>query len=470
MARRSTPSLYGRVHGFAEKALDLLWRSPWLERAGRALVSSLFGRSLRRLRSHPSVAQVLIRGSYVEERFRPLLSDIDIVVWLRGAPGLPFDQLVSFLECFRAARRFDPSLRDEWQFLIGEMEWPLLEHHGGLLEMDRWCDEGGRRPYHRVPRPPPRLQLAHDWRRHDQWVETAIRFGLPAQHRSPDGVRFAACEKKASVLAARLLDREGPSRRRPVPRSREEFRGRAATLLALRDECASKVLAELGNPPLPRLPAVAKQPADAAILSVGAAVAETFPVQAILWQADVACFVTTETLDESEWGALLRCIDECGAGLPKRAVPHAQRAFSLGAPLLPRRTVAIVPEDGAGPEESMEPLLLREQLLSEALFAGAELRVMADRPAPAVGIPMVTDKLACLVTYFELGVFLPQGGGALELLLDEGRVAGIPPPGSTPERWYDLNCVLFSAVVEALSEEFSVPPEGLLDSELGLRE
>lgn len=470
MARRTCSSLYGRVHGVATRVLSFLWRSASLERAGLGLVSALLRGSLRRLRAHPAVERVLIRGSYLGERFNPLLSDIDIVVWLHGSGAPPFDRLVSFLDRLRTTRRLDPSLRDEWQFLIGALEWPLLERHGGLLEMDRWCDETGRRPFRNVPPPSPRLQLAHDWRRHDQWTETAMRFGLPRPGQPADGVRFAACEKKASVLAARLLGRAEPSRRRPPPRSTEEFLDRAASLLALRDRCASRVFAEIESPRPLRLSVPTNLPSDTRLLDVAAAIGETWPLAAVLWQAGVACVVTTEALDEGDWVGILRRIDECGPIPGARSVPYSQRVFSLGAPLLPRRTVTAAPALRSGSAEPMQLLLLREQLFCEALFVGADLRILANRPAPAEGPPLITDKLACFVSYFALGVFVPQGGGALEALHRAGRVEEIPPSGSSPARWYELNTALFAQLVEVLSTDPVDAEARVLESSLRVRE
>ncbi len=453
MASRTPFSLYGRVHGVAAKGLYLLARSEWAKSVGLGVVSVFLRRTLVQLRAHPAVARVLIRGSYREERFIPLLSDIDIVVWLHG-PGEPtFARLVEFLECLRAVRRRDPSLRDEWQFLIGEAEWPLLERHGGLLEMDRWCDERRWRPFPEVRPASPQRQRAHDWRRHNQWVETAMRFGLPAPGAPCDAVLFAACEKKARVLAGHLLGQDGPSHRSPPPRSREEFLERAASLLALRDRCASKVLAETGSPPLPTLPVATVRPSDTAVLAFARGIDGQVPLEAIVWQAGVVCLVTSAVLDDRGWLAMLRRIEDHAADLPARVLPYTRQVFALGSPLVPRRTVAVEPEVCSGSAEPFRPALLRAQLVSDALFVGAEFRILADRPVRAEGVPAVTEKLACLLAYFALEVFVPEGGGALEVLRRGGRVGEVPPSGSSPERWHPFNAELFSQLVKALEGE-----------------
>ncbi len=441
-----------RLHDLARQALEGLFRSSLASRAATTWVERSLARATRRLREHPQVEEVWLRGSHGGPAFQPLLSDVDLAIRIRGAGHPGFDEIVSLLDTLRHVRRWDPSIRDEWQLLAGGPEWDVLERFAGLLEMNRWRTLDGRAATSTAPAPPLRLRLAHDWRRLDQWTEAGLRAIFPGPKRRPDGVLFAACEKKVRALASRIRGGPAPTSRDRAPRSHADALERAAALLGLRDGTARDVLAAIGRPELPPLPSVVAHPSDRPFLDAASRVESLADVEAACFLAGTPTFVLRDgpgaeaVRSHGDWIRLLEETSSTDCGRGGGGLPTSRTVLSLQGSLEPIRFVHVDSNDQRGSE--WRPLLLREQLVSASLFAAANVRVLADRAFEGP-LPATTSQLARSLVFLREDRVVRDGAEAVERL----DTAGAPSPSEGPSGWYAFNLALVDELMDVLRAE-----------------
>lgn len=452
VSRGRVGDLRVRLHDLARRGLEGLFRSSLASRAATAWVERSLARATRRLRAHPQVEEVWLRGSHGGPAFQPLLSDVDLAIRIRGTGHPAFDEVVSLLDALRHVRRWDPSIRDEWQLLAGGPEWDVLERFAGLLEMDRWRSLDGRAATRASPPPPLRLRLAHDWRRVDQWTEAGLRAVFPGPGRRPDGVLFAACEKKVRALASRITGEPAPTRRDRAPRSPSDALDRAAALLGVREKTARHVFAAIGRPALPPLPSVVAHPIDRPFLEAASRLESLADVEAACFLAGTPTFVLRDDggaetgRAHRDWVRLVEETSTTDCGRGRGGFPTSRAVLSLQGSLEPIRFVRADSDDERGSE--WRPLLLREQLLSAALFAAAHVRVLADRGFDGP-LPATTSQLARSLVFFREDRVVRDGAEAVERL----GIAGAPAPSEGPSRWYAFNLALVDALMDVLRTE-----------------
>lgn len=435
----------------------------------RALDAALVGAALRRLARQPGVARAFARGSHGRGDHVPLASDLDLAIVLREPGRRPsFSPVLGVIEALERVRGWNPLVRDSWQLLVGDTEWPLLARHAGVVRLDEWRDVDGRPPDCAADAGDERLALAAQWNRLHLWTDSALRHvtGPAPDADTGAALAFAAAEKKALWLAAPLTGMPSPRYRRPPPRTPAEARRRAAALLAVLEESARRVAARLGLA-APALPPAA-MPRDEAERATAAALARALtgdvaPACAVLHSGMIAVVLAEPPGTPRRQVELAEALARAAGATGKRLFAYSPLTLALAPIYEPARVLAI--DAGADASRAAAdratgeaerglpaPLLLREQLLYEALLVGADVRATAARAAGDPGLAYTSKRLARMLVFFTTGDLVRDGNAALEaargLEVEVARALD-PEPSSRQDR-FALNVALLVALVERL--------------------
>ncbi len=205
------PLLPGML-GTLKEGLRGLDRHAWFRAPALALVEAMNRDTFRHLRREPAIADVFVKGSFVRGPFRPLASDVDLVLVLRDAAlREPVDDLRRVFAALAAARRRNLSVRDWWQHVILESELPLVRRFWALYGADEWRDASGAPPLATDGTADlPALVLAQ-WYQQCLWSGSAVQKYLDPASTVHD---LRAGLRKAAFFASRLalLDDLGEAR------------------------------------------------------------------------------------------------------------------------------------------------------------------------------------------------------------------------------------------------------------------
>jgi predicted nucleotidyltransferase len=195
-------SLASRGIGVLKEAIGALGGSAAFRSLAMRLVRRMNRDTFRRLGRHPAVAAVYVKGSFVRGPFRPLASDVDLVLVLRDAAlGEPVEALRRLFAELRIVRRHNLSVRDWWQHLLLESELPLVRCHWELFGADEWRDASGAAPFgSAAPSDLRRLVIA-------QWYQQCLWSGSAVQRFLDPGAEFhdfGAGVRKSGFFASRL--------------------------------------------------------------------------------------------------------------------------------------------------------------------------------------------------------------------------------------------------------------------------
>jgi predicted nucleotidyltransferase len=436
-------------------------------RAGaRAAARALTHATLRRLSAEPGVRAAFARGSHGRGDFVPFASDLDLAVHVReSGRGPTFDAALGLVRALAHVRRWNPLLRDPWQMIVGDTEWPLVERYWSLFQLDDWRDIAGRPPSFTHGPVDEGLALAARWNRQHLWTDSALRHVVtPVGWTGEGALAFAAAEKKALSFAAVLAGGSPPRRRQPPPSEPEEAFERAAELVARLEASALLVATRAGLAPSD-VRSLARPPVaddERALVAALARRSSRLPplAGAVLHSGMVSVVTKDATMPPERLVGLLRDLVLVAHETGKRLFLYSPLSFPL-APIYeelrvldvaPATTVAVGSSATLATPPPPDPLLLREQLFYEALFTGTELRTTAARAASDPGLAYLTRRLARLLAYFETGRLVRGGSDAvavvrrvrpeLDALLDR-------EPGDRRER-FATNAALFVALVAAL--------------------
>lgn len=440
--------------GRLRRLIGALTRRSRLPRVvARWIVRLLLAVSLPALRASPWVKAVFLRGSQARGDAVPLVSDVDLAIIVREeSEGPSWEASVAVLKRLRRAALFNPLIRDSWQLIAGDTEWRLFQQFWFLFQLDEWKDEQGRKPSFAASPIDARLAMAASWNRQHMWTDIAVRHIL-----SPfaGGLRrasaFAAAEKKALQHANRLRPELAPPERQLPPSGHLLKRG--AALLTSLDDSAAAISSRLNFPELAqRWWAGTVEVGSSPIL---AAISRYFDVSklfsAILRNPPRVLLVTQRRLSISELSSLLDRLSALSQTLQVQFFVYSPLTLSL-APIIDEIHVLDAQPCGPLGIRLDEPLLLREQLFFEAVYLGAELRVLADRPVRGREPPLLTFKLARSLLYFTIGKIIRDRAAAVEqvgnLYPGVGRL--INEGVSTRQGWFRVNSILFQELVGEL--------------------
>ncbi|HUF67390.1 MAG TPA: nucleotidyltransferase domain-containing protein [Longimicrobiales bacterium] len=344
-----------------------------------------------RLLGGVEVEDVLVRGSYAEGGFRPFLSDIDLAILVRRPPDThPYDACRSLHRRLRMVRLTNPFVRDTWQTIIPEPQWPLLRAFGGLYGAPRWRSLTGRAPLAAGP-VEPRIALAAWWNRQHLWTCLAQRQALIGK----ETVRaLPGSLRKARMYARRIANELGAAR--SATDEADPTLAGAIDELARSAELVRDVLGD-----------GAEYDAAAAGIVVDPTPREEKALDAIErcpWALQLAGIASAEgcllLLADGTWtseqsGKALRDLVQVRRDTGVSVQLHRVTAVAM-APWRPpvrilrnRTTGALVPDS---------PFLLREQLVYEALYAATNLWAAAARrdPLPAIRAHLRSAAELCL--------------------------------------------------------------------------
>jgi hypothetical protein len=394
-----------------------------------------------------------MRGSHGRGDALPLVSDVDLAIIVREDGGGPAWQAsVEVLKRLRRAAWLNPLIRDSWQLLAGDTEWHLFQRFWYLFQLHEWRNECGLQPSFVATPPIERLAMAASWNRQHMWTEIALRHALsPSGGSSYDAEHFAGAEKKALQHANRLTP--CPAREEQEPHSTREILKRAASLLIRLDDSAAVISSRLNLPEMARpWCADSEEMCSSSVLQVISRYLH-IPTNfsAVLLNSRGMLLVTQRRLSTSEMAGLLEPLSALSRTLRKPLFLYSPQTLSFAPIIDSVQVLHAQPSDPcAGRYE--EPWLLCEQLFFEAIYLGAELRVLADREVRGPGPPLLTFKLARTLLYFVVGKIVRDRAAVLEQvgnlypgvgrLLNEGV--------STQRGWFLVNSILFREVVGAL--------------------
>jgi len=465
-AARSRAALVIRLRAL----LESLERNPATRPAARAASLALVRAALRGVARAPAVRAAYARGSHGRGDFMPLTSDLDLAVVLREPNLAPdFAATAGVLAALDRLRRWNPLVRDAWQMLLGDTDWPLVERYPALFQVGEWRGLDGRGPEVHAAEVDERLVLAARWNRLHLWTDSALRHVLaPAAWSSVAALEFAAAEKKAAALAAALAGTPAPRRRRPPPADAAQALARTSDLVGRLEDGASLVAQRAGlAPPAPPFAAAATDDAERALVAALRRAPEAARLHAAVVHSGMVAVVTRDALPAGERATLLRALRPIASELRRRFFVYSPLSFAMAPVCEPVRVVAVA-ADPAPPDEAApaEPLLLREQLLYESLFACSELRTTAARPAGDPGLAYLTRRFARLLLYLEQGRLERDGAAALAAVAaarpDVGRLladaAAVP---ADRRRRFDADAALCVALVRAV--ERLAPQRGRAD-------
>lgn len=363
--------------------------------------------SARLLEGVDGVTAVYARGSYARGDFRPFLSDIDFAIAVRAPAGGGYHACRTLGRRLRLVRALNPFVRDPWQTILTEPQWPLVGRWGRLLGTEEWRLLAGAAPWAAPAEVDRRTQLAAWWNRQHFWTMTAVRQALRRQ--------TSLRELEASLKKARSFERHllAPS---PGPLSPE------SALVGL-DRSAAWVMGELGlatrwRPPPERLgTSTPSQRELRALRAIEAALDLEQDGASVMAMEGFLYLVPGRAWTAEEYRVRLEALAAVQAATGVVTFPYSPQAFAL-APLTRRYRVLRAGEMLGGTAGGAEPLLLREQLLYQSLYVGTHLWVAAGRTNPSPGLERhVADALeAC--GFFASGTLSPDARGARATLAE----------------------------------------------------
>lgn len=346
--------------------------------------------SARLLCAGGEIEDVLVRGSYAEGGFRPFLSDIDLALLVRRPRGThPYDSCRALHRRLRTVRLTNPFVRDVWQTILPEPQWPLLRAFGALYGAPRWRSLTGRAPMSADP-VEPRLALAAWWNRQHLWTCLAQRQALAGKV----GVRaLPGSLRKAGMYARRIATELGVAHE-----GTDGGNGLAAAIDALARSTglvtgafaseAGLVMAESNT-------MVDPTPREARALD---------SLERFAWAGQLAGIASAEgyllLLADATWSReqsrrALRDLVQVRAETGVTVQLHRAATMTM-APWRP--PVRVLRRRAAGLRLPAAPFLLREQLVYEALFAATNLWAAAGHrdALPAIRAHLLSSAELCL--------------------------------------------------------------------------
>ena len=369
--------------------------------------------SARLLEGVEGVTAVYVRGSYARGDFRPFLSDIDFAIAVRRPQGEGYHACRTLRRRLRLVRALNPFVRDPWQTIVSEPQWPLVSRWGRLLGTEEWRLLAGAPPWPAPGEVDRRTELAAWWNRQHFWTMTAVRQTLRRQTSLRE---LEASLKKARSFGRRLLA--------PPPGSLSP----EGALVEL-DRSTARVMGELGlatrwrpSPERLGLPTPTERERRA-LRAIEAALDLDQDGASVIAMEGFLYLVSGRAWTAEEYRVRLEALAGVQGATGVVTFLYSAPAFAL-APLTRRLRVLRAGEMLGGTAGGAEPLLLREQLLYQSLYLGTHLWVAAGRADPGPGLERhVADALeAC--GFFASGTLSPDARGVRATLAE---VASLDP-------------------------------------------
>lgn len=338
-------------------------------------IGALTRLSARLLGGVESVAAVYARGSYGRGDFRPFISDIDIAIVVRRPRGSGYDACRALHRRLRLVRGLNPFVRDAWQTIVTQSQWPLVARFGSLIGTDDWRLLEGEAPWTGAAAPlPERLRLAAWWNRQHFWTSTAVRQTLRGQTSLRE---LEGSLKKARSFARRISDR--PTGALSLHGALAELDGSATRLTSqlMLDRPSIRPPAEhldLATPTARERRALLQLEAELDLERDGITVVAT---------EGFLVLITGRSWMAEEYRMGLEALALVYRATGMLTFLYSPNSFAL-APLTRRLRLLRAGDSSIGAAVPAVPLLLREQLLYQSLYLGTHLWVAAGRADPGL--------------------------------------------------------------------------------------
>jgi glycosyltransferase involved in cell wall biosynthesis len=378
-SRTRRPSRTGerRVFSRLRKALNAATRFPGVRRVTLGIIGALVWLSARLLSGLDSVASVHVRGSYGRSDFRPFISDIDFAIAVRSRRGSSYETCRELHRRLRIVRFLNPFVRDAWQTILPEPQWPLVARYGWLFGTGDWRLVAGEEPWRVAGRTDQRLLLAAWWNRQHLWTRTAMCQALRGQTslRALEGslkkARFYA-DRISAQVSSDPLDVAGALR--GLDRSAAQLMEQL-DLARARTSISPDCLGAATPTALERR----------ALLEIGAAIDLKRGGTAVIGTEDLMVLVSDGTWSDDEYRKGLEVLRQVYRTTGLLTFVYSRRAFAL-APLM-RRLRILEPGVSLGDAGlRAQPLLVEEQLLYQSLYLATNLWVAAGRLKDTKGL------------------------------------------------------------------------------------
>jgi predicted nucleotidyltransferase len=429
------------------------------------LIRALTGVSCRLLGKSGSVVAVYLRGSYGRGDFRPYISDIDLAIAVRRPPpGRGYDLCRSLHRRLRLVRTLNPFVRDVWQTIVTEPQWPLVGRYGYLYATEDWRLIIGNEPWSAPSPVDERLLLAASWNRQHFWTALAVQ----QAQQGKTALRGLEGSLKKAGSFARKIERADGSRAGEGPLS-------LPVALYELTQSAERLMHRLDLSTFRRIHQGAEAELDQPTPKESRALREISG--SIDLERDIIAVVSVEgflvLVTEREWtvqdyAAVQDLLSRVYQLTRMVTLIHSEKSFAL-APLW--RGMRVL-RRGDGITSLPEPLLLPEQLLYQSLYIGTHLWVAPGRHNPRRTLEVHVGSALELYGYFLAGRLPSAKHSAREALAEltaldpeiTARLQQVPglPAHLSGESELDASDLfeLGSIVAERLAE-FLVAPTGV---------
>jgi predicted nucleotidyltransferase len=337
------------------------------------------------LRRSGSVAAVYVRGSYARGDFRPFISDIDLAILVRGPPRRGYEVCRLLHQRLRLVRVVNPFVRDLWQTILTEPQWPLVARYGYLFGIDDWQLIAGEAPWSGTAPINERLFLAACWNRQHFWTALAVQQAMKGQ----TSLRaLGASLKKAQSYAGKISDRLASDRFAIGSRHASDGEDMPLTLPQALGELAQSAELLIHGLNLETSPEHPEEGGDwlaeptpresQALAGIGEALDLERDIISVIGTEGFLVLITGRKWSPEEYSSALERLARVYRTTGMLTFVYSEKAFSL-APLRRRLRVLRVRKSSTSTSVPGRPLLLMEQLLYEGLYTGTHIWVVSGR-------------------------------------------------------------------------------------------
>jgi hypothetical protein len=420
------------------------------------------------------VVAVYFRGSYGRGDFRPFISDIDLAIAVRQPPpGRGYQICRSLHRRFRLVRLLNPFVRDVWQTIMTEPQWPLATRYGYLFGTEDWRLIAGKEPWSAADPIDERLMLAASWNRQHFWTVLAAQQAQQGQQ----SLRSLECSLKKAHSFSHQIERIDSGRFVTAPRQDSE---NEATSLSLSralwelTQSAGRLMRKLGltasrwtAPPVGEALAEPTPREQRALSEIGAVIDLDRDIIAVLGVEGLLVLVTGREWSTQDYTSVQELLSRVYQITGVLTFVYSEKSFAL-APLWQGLRILRWRNGSTTSVAAMaRPLLLAEQLLCQALYIGTHIWVAPGRPNPRRSLEAHVVNGLELYAFFLTGVLRRDCRSLWDALAEVAsldpeitgrlqRVAGLHrriSPGSelNPSDLFDLGSVIAERLAEILA-------------------
>jgi len=358
------------------------------------------------LRGSGFVESVFVRGSYARGNFLPFLSDIDLAIVVQCRPDdNGYEVFTSLHRRLRFVRIVNPFIRDVWQVIVTEREWPLVAKYSYLFGISEWRLLCERQPQLSTRSINQRLLLASYWNRQHYWTNLALQQALRRQN----SVRgFPSSLKKAQFYAAKLSGTPILGAQ-PEPTSHDLFQRLSQSLVDLdrSSELLVHALSLKDAKEGPHEDGVEVDEPSEKDLALVREISSLFAVEEnfdfIFCTGPFLVIIPNKKWNREEYYHALKALERIYQATGRIGCVYSWAAVSLALFTDPIRVLYASQGESMGKNGSFSTLLLKEQMTYEALYSAINIRVALARLDPVRTLELHAYKIIKALSFFLTG-------------------------------------------------------------------